>query len=378
MDFNHTEERQMLAELLSRFVADNYDIKKRNEAAGSTTGYRPEILSELAELGVIGALFSQDNGGYGGDAFDIIVVFEAIGQGLMLEPLLESAILAGGAIAEAGTDIQKRLIDDITSASKVAGFAHYEPDSRYELEHVQMHAQNINEGWILNGVKAVVKHAEMADFLIVSARTSGGSEDQDGISLFIVPTDTKGLSMKGYGTVDGGRAAELTLVDVKLSQDSLLGEVNKGYPIIERIIGRGLLALTAESLGAMEASKQATVEYIQTRTQFGAPIGRFQALQHRMAEMFIEIEQARSAVINAAAAFNKDTITRERALAAAKYTIGTVGQLVAEETIQIHGGMGMAWELALGHYAKRLILIDHELGDADHYLERYISLNQRT
>lgn len=377
MNFNHTEERQMLSDTLSRFIREKYSIEARNEAAVSAIGYQPEIWSALAEMGIIASLFSEENGGFGGEGFDIAVVFEALGQGLVIEPFLDNAILAGGTIAEAGNDEQKGLLEAIITGTKIAGFAHYEPDTHYELEKVRTSAQNNNGQWVLNGSKAVVKHAEAADFFVVSARTDGQSNDTDGISLFVIPKDAEGLSIQGYNTFDGGRAAELTLDNVTLEASALLGDEGKAYPSIETVIGRGLLALSAEAVGAMEVAKQSTVEYLQTRQQFGVPIGKFQALQHRMAELFIEIEQARSSVINAAAALDKDRVTRERSLSAAKYTVGNVGRQVAEETIQLHGGVGMAWELALGHYAKRLVLIDHELGDADHHLGRYITLGKQ-
>ena len=377
MNFNHTEERQMLSDTLSRFIREKYSIEARNEAAVSAIGYQPEIWSALAEMGIIGSLFSEENGGFGGEGFDIAVVFEALGQGLVIEPFLDNAILAGGAIAEVGNDEQKGLLEAIIAGTKIAGFAHYEPDTHYELEKVTTTAQNNNGQWVLNGSKAVVKHAEAADFFVVSARTNGHSNDTDGISLFIVPKSTEGFTIQGYNTFDGGRAAELTLDNVTLEASALLGNEGEAYPSIEAVIGRGLLALSAEAVGAMEVAKQSTVEYLQTRQQFGVPIGKFQALQHRMAELFIEIEQARSSVINAAAALDKDRVTRERSLSAAKYTVGNVGRQVAEETIQLHGGVGMAWELALGHYAKRLVLIDHELGDADHHLGRYITLGKQ-
>ena len=378
MEFIHTQERRMLSDTLRRFTLDKYDIDARNEAAVSKQGYRPEAWSELADLGIIGALFAESNGGFGGDAFDIAVLFEDIGRGLFVEPFLDNAVLAGGAIADAGSESQKQWLESIINGSKVVGFAHYEPDTRYELEQVETSGQYHADKWTLNGAKAVVRHAEAADLFVISARTSGSLNDQQGISLFIVPADSKGLSIRGYNTFDGGRAAELSLVDVTVDASALLGIKGEAYPVLERIVGRGLLALCSESLGAMEVVKKSTVEYLQSRQQFGVPIGKFQALQHRMAELFIEIEQARSAVINAAAALNKDRLTRERALSSAKYTIGCVGRQVAEEAIQMHGGIGMSWELPLGHYAKRLIGIDHELGDADHHLGRYIALSRET
>ena len=377
MNFNHTEERQMLIDTLSRFIREKYRIEARNEAAVSSVGYQTKVWLMLAEMGIIGSLFSEEHGGFGGEGFDIAVVFEALGQGLVIEPFLDNAILAGGAIVEVGSGKQKGLLEAIIAGTTIAGFAHFEPDTHYELEKVSTSAQSSNGQWVLNGSKAVVKHAEAANFFVVSARTNGKQNDTTGISLFIIPTDTEGLTVQGYNTFDGGRAAELTLDNVTLEASALLGDEDAAYPVLEKVVGRGILALSAEAIGAMEVVKQSTVEYLQTRQQFGVPIGKFQALQHRMAELFIEIEQARSSVINAAAALDKDHITRERAVSAAKYTVGNVGRHVAEEAIQLHGGVGMAWELALGHYAKRLVLIDHELGDADHHLGRYITLGKQ-
>jgi len=376
VNFTHTPERQMLADTLKRYVLDKYDIDTRNKGAESLLGYNSQVWAELSDLGMVGALFSEQHGGFGGDPYDIAVVFEAIGQGLLLEPFLDSAILAGGVIAKLGDSQQKQRIEHIISGQQVGAFAHYEPNSRYELEQVGTEAKQQSDHWVLNGVKSVVRHAEAADFFVVSARTNGRFDEQRGISLYLVPANAAGLSVRGYHTFDGGRAAELCLSNVSLDSGALLGKADDAFPALELVISRGVLALCAESLGAMDVAKESTVEHLQSRQQFNVPIGKFQGLQHRMADMLIELEQARSAVINAAAALNKDRLTRECAISSAKYTIGCVGRQVAEEAIQMHGGMGMSWELPLGHYAKRLIAIDHELGDADHHLGRYIALNR--
>lgn len=221
-----------------------------------------------------------------------------------------------------------------------------------------------------------MQHGAEADCWLVSAHTSGAVDAEAGISLFLVPRGTAGVTVRGYGKIDGGRAAELVLDDVRLGADALVGAVDRGFATLERSIGSGVLALCAEAVGAMDVAKDYTLDYLRTRQQFGAPIGSFQALQHRMADLLLEIEQARSAVINAAAAFDTDRVTRERALSAAKYSIGRIGARVAEECIQLHGGIGMTWELPLAHYAKRLVMIDHQLGDEDHHLERYIALGR--
>ncbi|HEX5355074.1 MAG TPA: acyl-CoA dehydrogenase [Aquabacterium sp.] len=375
MNFEHTEDRRMLADTLNRYVAEQYGFEARMAIAQSPEGYSAAQWRQFAELGVIGALFSEADGGFGGTGFDIAVVFEALGRGLVVEPFLTCAVLAGSALAHAGNASQKALLGGIISGEVLATLAHDEPASHYEVQRVQTTATRQHEGWVLDGHKAVVAGGDQAQFLIVSARTAGQVDDAHGISLFIVPTDTPGVTLRGYQAIDGGRVAEVTLNGVTLPPENLLGVEGQGLPTLEHAIGRGLLALCAESLGAMEVAKQATIEYLQTRKQFGVPIGSFQALQHRMADLLLEIEQARSAVINAAAALSaEDRLTRERALSAAKYSIGRIGTLVAEECIQLHGGIGMTWELPLSHYAKRLVMIDHQLGDEDHHLARFIAL----
>jgi hypothetical protein len=375
MNFQHTDDRRMLADSLNRFVAEQYVFETRDRIAKSPEGYSPDLWRHFADLGVIGALFSEDDGGFAGGGFDIAVVFEALGRGLAVEPFL-GTVLAGSAIAHAGSQAQKALLAEIIGGTRIAAFAHGEPEAHHELTHVQTRARRVGGQWQLDGVKAVVQHGEQADVFVVSARTAGAVDDEAGISLFLVPAETPGLSLRGYPNIDGGRAAELTLAGVTLGLDALLGAEGAGSATIEHSVGKGMLALCAEAVGAMDVAKDATLEYLRTRKQFGVPIGSFQALQHRMANLLVEIEQARSAVINAAAALDADRVTRERALSAAKVTIGRIGTLAAEECIQLHGGIGMTWELPLAHYAKRLVMIDHQLGDEDHHLARFIALGR--
>ena len=289
------------------------------------------------------------------------------------------ALVVGQALIAAGTDAQRAQLEGIVSGGTVAALAHDEPGSHYELSHVAMTAAQTATGWVLNGTKAVVPLGDSADLLLVSARTSGAAPDADGISLFLVPGTAAGLSKRGNGRIDGGRTAELTLASVAVGADALLGTEGQGLAVLERISGYALLALASESLGAMDVAKDQTLEYLRTRKQFGVPIGSFQALQHRMADLLLEVGQARSAVINAAAAVDDtDRLAREKALSAAKYSVGRIGTLVAEESIQMHGGIGMTWELPLSHYAKRLVMIDHQFGDEDHHLARFIALSQAT
>ncbi|SAL63384.1 acyl-CoA dehydrogenase domain-containing protein [Caballeronia choica] len=376
MNFQHTEDRRMLADTLNRFVSEQYAFETRDRLARSADGFSREMWGRFAELGIVGALFGEADGGFGGEGFDIAVVFESLGRGLVVEPFL-GALMVGRAVALAGSDAQKALIAQLIEGSAVAALAHDEPGSHYELAQVATRAvRRADGGWTLTGAKAVVQQGEAASVFLVSARTSGAVDAEDGISLFLVPREAAGLSLRGYRNIDGGRAAEVVLNEVCVGGDALLGQPGAGFATLEQSIGCGVLALCAEALGAMDVAKDFTLEYLRTRKQFGVLIGSFQALQHRMADLLLEIEQARSAVINAAAALGSERVARERALSAAKTSIGRIGARVAEECIQLHGGIGMTWELPLAHYAKRLVLIDHQLGDEDHHLERYIALGR--
>ncbi|HET7835933.1 MAG TPA: acyl-CoA dehydrogenase [Variovorax sp.] len=375
MNFEHSEDRRMLADSLNRFIAEQYAFDTRDRIAKSPEGFSADIWRQFAELGVIGALFGEADGGFGGDGFDIAVVFEALGRGLVVEPLL-GAVMAGEAISAAGNETQKALLAEIIGGTTIAALAHDEAGSHYELARVETRAARSADGWVLDGAKVVVQQGAQADLFVVSARTAGAVDDEAGISLFLVPAKTAGLAVRDCPAIDGGRVAELRFDKLALGADALLGTEGQAHATLERAIGRGVLALCAEALGAMEAAKTETLEYLRTRKQFGMLIGSFQALQHRMADLLLEIEQARSAVINAAAAIDGDRVTRERAVSAAKFSIGRIGSLVAEESIQLHGGIGMTWELPLAHYAKRLVMIDHQLGDEDHHLQRYIALGK--
>lgn len=374
MNFAHTEDRRMLADTLGRFVSEQYAIEARNRIAYCDEGHSPQLYAQLAELGAIGALFPESEGGFGGAGFDISVVFESLGRGLVAEPLL-GALVVGQALIAAGSDAQKARLEDLVAGTAIAALAHDEPGGHYELNRVTTTAARTASGWELNGAKGVVAFGEKADLLLVSARTACGPLDEAGISLFLVDGNAAGIAKRAYNRFEGGRAAELTFNNVQLPADALLGAEGEGHAVLQHIAGYALLALSAESLGAMDVAKDQTLEYLRTRKQFGVAIGTFQALQHRMADLLLEVEQARSAVINAADAIdNAQGAARDRALSAAKYTVGYVGTQVAEESIQLHGGIGMTWELPLAHYAKRLVMIDHQFGDEDHHLQRFMAL----
>ena len=349
----------MLADTLRRYLADAAPVDARNTAAYGETGFSPEVWAGLGELGIAGALFGEDVGGFGGSGFDIMVVFEEIGRALAVEPFL-GTLMVGHALAAAAGAVPEGIVAGTTTAA----FAHAEPQDRATGDGLATTAVKEGDGWVLTGAKAVVAQAEAADVLLVSAQSDAG------VALFLVPKGAEGLTIHGYNTVDGGRAGEVRLNGVRVAAP-VGGDAGAAIGAAE---AAGLLALSAEALGAMDVAKTATIEYLQTRKQFGVPIGKFQALQHRIATVLLEVEQARSAVINAADAFGKPGA--ERALAAAKYTVGATGQLVAEEAIQLHGGIGMTWELPLSHYAKRLTMIDHQLGDQDEHWQRYLALGR--
>ncbi|MBU9226594.1 acyl-CoA dehydrogenase [Burkholderia multivorans] len=378
MDFQHTEDRRMLADTLNRFIAEQYPFAVRDRIAQSADGFDRTMWRRFAELGAVGALFPEADGGFGGAGFDIAVVFECLGRGLVVEPFL-GTLLAGRALSLAGGDAHRAMLAALIDGSASAAFAHDEPGSHYELTTVRTRAERTGDGWVLTGAKGVVDQAAQATFFVISARVAGRDDDAAGIGLFVVPANAAGVSLRDYRKIDGGRAAEVRFERVALPADAALGDHDgeQGAALLERVLGYGLLALSAEALGAMDVAKAHTLDYLRTRKQFGMPIGSFQALQHRMADLLLEVEQARSAVINAAAQLDAPRDVRERALAAAKYTIGRIGTLVAEESIQLHGGIGMTWELPLSHYAKRLVMIDHQLGDEDHHLARYIALSKR-
>lgn len=372
MNFNHDEDRQMLADTLGRYLQQRYPIDDRNRISGSDAGWSCEQWRALAELGIVGALFDEASGGFGGAGFDIGVVFEQLGRALVVEPFL-GTLMAGRALASAGTF--EDLVADVIAGTSIVAFAHQEPQSGYALTAIATTASRDGDRWMLTGAKAVVPQLEAADRIVVSARidgeAGGGAGEGGAVGLFLVDADAMGLSRRGYALIDGGRGGELTL---DRAAATLVSE--DGLQRIEGSLAAGMVALCWEAVGVMDVLKRDTLEFLRTRKQFGLPIGKFQALQHRMASVALEIEQARSAAINAANALDADHRSRERAMSAAKFTIGRVGTIVAEEAIQLHGGIGMTWELPLSHYAKRLIMIGHQLGDEDQHLARFIELGR--
>ena len=354
MDFNLTEERQMLQDTLRRFLREQYTTSIRNSILESEAGYSAYIWSGLAELGVLGALFTEKQGGFGGTGFDIAVVFEELGRAGVVEPVLDSALIGGRLLAAAGN---LELVEHVIAGTVHLAVAHGEPGGRYDTDHIHTQAN----GGALSGRKTLVMNAEFADHLIVSAR------DGDTLAFFLVARDAPGLTIQGYPLLAGGRAAELTLEKTPATPLNL---TLKDY---EDAIALALVAINAETLGAMETATDLTKDYLMTRKQFGRPIGTFQALAHRMSDMLIEMEQARSAVINGAG--HLESADRDLQLSASKNLMGRIGRLVAEESIQMHGGIAMTQEYELAHIAKRIVMADHRFGDTDYHLERYIALS---
>ena len=374
MDFSLSSERQILFDTLTKYFRNEYSLERRNEAASSDLGFSRDSWESIASLGVFDALLKPELGGFGGDPIDIITVFETIGSGLVIEPILNSALMSSMILSH-GSEQQKAISQAVLAGEARPIFAHFEDLEQYEIHSVETQSTESGNAFIVNGTKSAVRHLVGACHLIFSARTSKTSNKKDGISLFMIPLETNGLTFETFESIDGGRVSDVTFSNVRINKDSLIGKKDQATSIISEAIDTGTLALCAEALGIMERIKDITLNYLKTRKQFGVPIGKFQTLQHRMTQLFIEIEQTRSAIMNASFWFNDSVETRKKYLSAAKYTVGRVGALVAEESIQMHGGMGMTWEYDLGHFAKRLIMINHEFGDEDHHLNYYAKLS---
>ena len=373
MDFNYNEEQLALQDTLRRFIAKDYGFDQRRALAGSAEGFSRAHWRQFADLGILALPFPEEFGGItaaGGNAVDTMLVMEMFGRGLVLEPYLASVILAGGLIRDAASQAQKEaLLPAIAGGELLMALAHYEAQGRYEPSHVATTAKADDDGYTLSGAKAVVLAGGGADKLIVSARTSGIPRDPDGISLFVVERDAPGLAVRGYPTQDGARAADIKLDRVRVGKDALIGTQGAAFPGIERALDIAIAALCAEAVGAMAALNELTLEYIKTRKQFGQPIGRFQALQHRMVDMVTATEQARSmATLAAVRADSADAAERRRAIAAAKAYVGQSARSVGQSAVQLHGGMGVVDELNVSHYFKRLTMINACFGDADYHL----------
>ena len=370
MNFELSEEQRMLRDSLRRFLANEYSFEKRQKLIASDAGVDATTWQTLAEMGLLGFTFPEEHGGLDGSAIDTMVVMESFGRALVVEPYLATVVLCGGLIRNAGSEPQKAdILPAITVGERRLALAHREEGARYNLSHVATTASPCSNGYRLNGTKTGVLHGAQAHQLIVSSRTSCATADQNGLSLFLVDANARGVTIEDVATHDGQRMAKVTLSDVTVGPDAIIGEVDCAYPVIEQAVDLGIAALCAEAIGAMEAMNEQTLEYTQARKQFGTPIARFQVLQHRMADMFIATEQARSMSILASGyADLQDRDARREAISQAKVLVGQSARYVGQQGVQLHGGMGVTDEMFVAHLFKRLSTINQLFGDANHHL----------
>jgi len=373
MDFSFSEEQTLLADSVEKFIQNDYPFEDRQKLIRSDLGYSAANWRIFAELGWLGIPFSEEDGGFGGSSVDGMILMEQFGKGLIVEPFLASVVPAGGALKVLGSAEQKSAyLSTVIDGTRQGALAFAEPQGRFNLADLTTTATDEGSGFVLNGYKCVVLNGPAADFFVVTARTSGAQRDQSGVSLFLVDADAAGVSRRDYPTVDGFRASEVTLDNVAVDAAALLGERDAGYAALEQVIDEAILAVGSEAVGCMEVLYKTTVEYCKTREQFGQPIGKFQVLQHRMVDMFMEHEQSKSLMYMAAMRMDEGYGDEaKKALSAFKVQVGKSGRFVAQGAVQLHGGMGMTDELNVGHYFKRLTMIDTLFGNVDFHLKRF-------
>ena len=376
MDFTFSDEQRQLRDSVDRFVRDRYPFEQWKKIAASETGYSEDNWRQMAELGWLAMPLPEEYGGLGGGAIETMIVMEGLGRGMVLEPFLSSVVLGGVLLAQGGNgDQKKNLLPQLAEGNLKLAIAFAEHQARYNLADVTLMAKATGAGYELSGSKCVVLDAPEADKIIVATRTSGNQRDRNGITLFLVDRKAPGLTLRAYRTLDRRRAADLTLSQVKLGAEDMIGQKDQGLALLELAVDYGIGALSAEAVGAMQCLHDATNDYLKTRKQFGVPIGSFQVLQHKMVDMHIALEQARSMsfMIN----MKLDGVPAERAKAAAavKTQIGQSGRFIGQQAVQLHGGMGMTDELTVGHYKKRLMMIDVLFGNADYHRSRFATLS---
>ena len=377
MDFTFTEEQTLLRGSLAAWLADHYDFETRRRVVGGEPGWRPEVWRAFAEdLGILGALAPAEVGGSGGGPVEMMIVMEELGRALVVEPFLSSAVIAVGLLARAGAPADRALLQRVVAGDAVMAFAFAEPHARYDWRDLATTARKSGAGWVLNGRKAMVFGAPWATHLVVTARTAGAQRDRGGLSVFVVEASAGGVGRRDYATIDGQRASDLTFDDVSLPAEALIGPADEAAPLLERAIDEATVGLCAEAVGLMRAMHEQTVDYTKQRRQFGQPLGAFQVLRHRMVDMFMQLEQAVSITYLAAIRLDDpDPIARARAASAAKAQVGQAARFVGQSAVQLHGGMGLTDELAVGSYFKRALVIETQFGDTDHHLARFSDLS---
>jgi len=373
VNFELSEEQKLLQDSVARFVKDNYELEKRSRLVATKLGFSEDHWKTMAELGWLSLPFAEAQGGFGGNQIDTMVVMEQLGKGLVLEPFFASAVLGAGVLKRAASDTQlASLVPGVIDGTKQLTLAYAEEQARFDLHDVVTTARRDGDGFVLSGRKSMVVNAATASHLIVSARTSGGQIDEQGISLFLVAAGSEGLALDSFPTVDGLRASEVRLDSVRVGAEDLIGELDGGFAVLNAAANDAILALAAEAVGCMEVLYKDTVAYTQEREQFGHPLSEFQVLQHRMVEMFMEYEQCKSLLYRATLeAAQGDTAEAQRAIHALKHMVGRTGTFIGESAVQLHGGMGMTEELRIGHYFKRLLVIDAQFGNAAYHLQKF-------
>ena len=376
MSFAFNDDQKLLAESADRFVLDDYAFETRRKNMAMDDGFSRDVWARFADLGWLALPIPEEHGGIGGSTVDTAVLLESLGRGLVVEPYHGTVVLGAGAVARAGNDAQKsEILAGVAEGKTMLAFAHIEPRARFTLNHVETSAAKDGAGYVLNGEKAVVHNADTADTLIVSARTAGATTDTDGVTLFLVDREADGVELRSYPTIDGLRASEVLLTNVKVGADAVLGDADGAMPVIEAVVDRASVLMCAEAAGAMDSAVKLTVEYMKTRVQFGRAIGEFQVLQHRAVEMLGAKDFSRALTYRAAGVVDvADARERARAVSAAKVEMGRGGKKIGQDGVQLHGGMGMTDDMAVGHFFKRLTMIDMMFGNTDHHMRRFARL----
>jgi alkylation response protein AidB-like acyl-CoA dehydrogenase len=376
MDFNFTEEQSMVRDTVASFLQDKYDFETRRKIVGSDAGWRADYWQAFAEeLGILGASFSEELGGLGGGAIDNMIIMEEFGKALVIEPYLGTVVIGGGFMKHSGYANAASVIEGIVAGTTTIAFAYAEPQGRYTWSDLKTTAKKDGSGWILNGHKAVVVGAPFATHLVVTARTGGSQREASGVSVFLIDKTLPGIVTRDYPTVDGGRASEVYFENVSIPAEALIGAEGAGLPLVEKVLDEATAASLAEGVGVLRKLHEGTLDYAKQRKQFGRAIADFQVLQHRMVDMFIELEQSVSMTYMATIKLDESDAERAKAVSAAKVRIGRALKFVGQNAIQIHGGMGMTDELAIGHYFKRGTIIEGLFGSVDHHLRRYEGLS---